>query len=77
MVFRTEIACAVIDYDNFAPAEFANRMGVGENIESKKNIQVKNGKKETKIENINKVISLVFNLESFILHLSIYLNFIQ
>ncbi len=53
IVFRTEIACAVIDYDNFAPAEFANRMGVGENIESKKNIQVKNGKKETKIENIN------------------------
>lgn len=51
--FQANSAFAAINYDNFAPAEFANRMGIGENIEDKKSIQVKGEKKEAKIENIN------------------------
>ena len=44
---------AAINYENFAPAAFSNRMGVGEDIERKKDIQASAKKEEKKIETIN------------------------
>ena len=44
---------AAINYENFAPAAFSNRIGVGEDIERKKDIQASAKKEEKKIETIN------------------------
>jgi len=43
-----------VTYNNIAPAQFSGRLGVGDTIENKKEIQVKNKKKEANIETITK-----------------------
>lgn len=45
-------ANAAVNYENFAPAAFSERMGVGSTIENKKNAQVTSKKPEAKIETI-------------------------
>lgn len=55
LLFFTGEAFAVINYENFAPAPFSNRMGVGNGIESKKEIQAAAVKKQEKrIETISR-----------------------
>lgn len=53
LVFQTGKSYCAINYDNFAPAGFSNRAGIGNGIEAKKDIQAKNKKKPAKLENIN------------------------
>lgn len=52
-VLQTGEGYCAINYDNFAPAEFSNRAGIGNGIEDKKGIQAQNTKKDAKIENIS------------------------
>ena len=45
---------AQVTYENLAPAQFSGRLGIGDSIENKKEIQAKKNKKESKIETIFK-----------------------
>ena len=45
---------AQVTYENLAPAQFSGRLGIGDSIENKKEIQAKKNKKESKIETIAK-----------------------
>ncbi len=46
MVFGIIEAKAEISYENLAPAQFSGRLGIGNNIENKKEIQAKSKKSQ-------------------------------
>ncbi len=52
LLFLRADALAAVNYENFAPAAFSERMGVGSTVENKKNIEVKSKKPAAKIETI-------------------------
>lgn len=57
--FSSEGTCfAAVNYENFAPAPFSNRMGIGDKVENRKSVQVKRGEvsvsNKTGISNTNK-----------------------
>lgn len=55
LLFFAGKAYSAVNYENFAPAPFSNRMGVGTDIENKKEIQAAAVKKqEKKIETISR-----------------------
>ncbi len=49
-------AGAEISYENLAPAQFSGRLGVGDTIENKKEIQAKSEKKETQKKKIESIV---------------------
>lgn len=56
MVFSTIEAKAEITYENLAPAQFSGRLGIGNSIENKKEIQAKSKKTEKHEKKIDTVV---------------------
>lgn len=54
IILNNSVVCAQITYEDLVPAQFSGRLGIGNTIENKKEIQAKNKKKENKIETIAK-----------------------
>ncbi len=56
MVFGIIEAKAEISYENLAPAQFSGRLGIGNNIENKKEIQAKSKKSQKQEKKIDTVV---------------------